>query len=286
QVGIETGLQRAVAVCRRAVTGDRDEVNTLSSGLGADRPADLAAVDVGKPDVDKRDVRWVRSRLFDGVSTVARDRHTMPLQLEHHAQRFRGVRVVLDDQDRSRDDRRRLGGGRRELLAVVERETDHEFASLSDPRTGRGDGPTMLDDEIADHRESEPKARMRLAGVAGTSGENIEDPREELGRDARTGVADTQHRVAAFGADRELDPSGGVYLIALSRRLAIACMSRSASPRTTTGCGSVRSLTAAPTVLPAVRISSSESWASARRSSRRCRSISRPKRTPDTSRRS
>jgi len=36
----------------------------VATGLAADDPADLVAVDVGKPDVDERDFGWVLGRYF------------------------------------------------------------------------------------------------------------------------------------------------------------------------------------------------------------------------------
>ena len=89
----------------------------------------------------------------------------MTVQLESHAKHLGSVRIVLDDQDRPLRDGGQPGRrGRHELLLLIERETNHEFAAP--PRAGapRLHAAAVFHDELPDHRESEPETRSRLLG--------------------------------------------------------------------------------------------------------------------------
>src|SRR5688572_28833734 len=65
EVVIEAGSERALAVHRLAIAGQRDQVQPLAAGQRADLARELVAVDNGKPDVEDRRVGGERAHQFE-----------------------------------------------------------------------------------------------------------------------------------------------------------------------------------------------------------------------------
>ena len=100
QVGVEAGLERALPVVGLTVPADRDEDHLRISG--ADPARDLVAVHHGQPDVDEDDVGTTRLGLRETARTVGCRVNAMALVLQEGAERLPGVRIVLDDEHRTR----------------------------------------------------------------------------------------------------------------------------------------------------------------------------------------
>ena len=80
----------------RAVRGDND--NAGPRALGEEFGDQIQPQPCPQPQVHKRHVKWLASRLRDRILRVAHRDHGMPVNFEAHCQRFADVDLVIDDE--------------------------------------------------------------------------------------------------------------------------------------------------------------------------------------------
>ena len=95
QVVVGAELEADDAVGLKAAGGEHDDRHL---GGGADCPADVAAVDVGQPQVEQDDVGLGAAHRLDPGGAGRRELDPEALTLERRAQRVRDGRLVLDDR--------------------------------------------------------------------------------------------------------------------------------------------------------------------------------------------
>ena len=126
--------------------------------------------------------------------------------------------VVLDDEDvppsavpgRDRDRGRTLRRDHRSPRR--ERQAHLEGGAAPRAVAPRVHGPAVQRDEAAHEREAEPEPALAPVERGRRLRERLEDPVEQVGRDAHAGVGDAQQRDAVAPRDRDGDrpASGGV----------------------------------------------------------------------------
>src|SRR5512135_2392590 len=90
-------------------------------------------------------------------------------------------------------------------LRRTQGEADHELAPLALPGAGSGDAPVVHLDEAPHQGESDPESPLAAVERAVGLGEQVEDARQQLGRDADPVVAYPDHGGLSFatGLDRD-----------------------------------------------------------------------------------
>src|SRR5687767_8189037 len=80
EVVVEARFDGLFLVLSLAVTRQRDQPDVARGGVRAEPSGDFVAVDLGKADVDDRDVGRGRGGELQRLAAVRRFRHVMPLQ--------------------------------------------------------------------------------------------------------------------------------------------------------------------------------------------------------------
>ena len=97
-MGVESGLTRSLTVVLLAVGRHRHQKHP-DPERSSDTPADLVAVDTGKPDVDERDLRNGRQRELHAPGAVARHLDPVAVDRQDPLQSLPDAVVVLDEED-------------------------------------------------------------------------------------------------------------------------------------------------------------------------------------------
>ena len=123
------------------------------------------------------------------------------------------VHVVVDDEDSQAVGRRPSSGPPSESApgagGLGGGEPDDELAPLAGAVARRGDGAAVQLGERPDERQPDARAPLRAGERAVALGEEVEHPREQLGRDADPVVPDADDDLVPLDPGDELDAAPG-----------------------------------------------------------------------------
>ena len=128
--------------------------------------------------------------------------HVVTRELEQAGQGFARVHVVIDDQDASTD---RAGLSHRELASlggcVRERQSDDELGPEVRAGATGFDTPAVRLDQPPHNREPDAEAAVSPIEPTLALHEQIEDPRQEIRRDADAGITHPKNGLVADRLD-------------------------------------------------------------------------------------
>ena len=202
---VEAGGLRALAIERLAVAADRDQPELGAARHRPQSSRDLEAVDPGQPDVDQGDREVAGLRVGQTILAADRGQHLVAVQLEQQAQALARVVVVLDDEDPRRTKRGRRGQLCGRCRRGASGQADDELATEPFSRAERLDRAAMQLDQPPDEGQAEAEAVGARVARSAPSNEQIEDLRQQGGRDPAAGIADAQHRLRAVPLHADVD---------------------------------------------------------------------------------
>jgi len=206
-VSVEAGLARALAVVRRAVAGERDELDPRLKR--PHRTGELVPVHHRQADVEDRRIRAGVAEHREGIGTAVRDGDLEPARAQEVAHQHRRVGVIVDDEDAmptarvSRTLPQRGDGRGRRRAVHAQRQLHDERAAVTCAAALRAHGATVTVHEAAHDRESESEATRCAIAALRHLDELIEDLLDVARIDAHAVVddGDTYVSVLTLGAD-------------------------------------------------------------------------------------
>src|SRR5437899_5056285 len=195
EMGVEARVQARQPVFRLAIAGEGDEDDRLARLASAAPTRDLVAVEAGQADVDQGDVGSHGGGDLDARPAVGGLTNVVAFERQLNLEHLASVRIVLDDEDPSRDRGRRRGrcdgarfGGRRNAW-----QPDREYTALSRAIAPGRDRASVQPDERFRQREADPEAALRPIESALALDEELEYAVTEVRRDPGTGICDLEH---------------------------------------------------------------------------------------------
>jgi hypothetical protein len=111
EVVIKAGGPGAVSIAITAVACDGDEPESVDGWSGSKALGNLKAGHSWQPDVQKHDGGIQASHLFQTFGSIVSNVCLVPHDVQHRCERFRGVGIIVDNEDAlSFRNRRRVSG--------------------------------------------------------------------------------------------------------------------------------------------------------------------------------
>jgi len=190
----ETGQDRLLAIMLLTVSCHGDQRNRREGRIGEDCPTKPVSIEAGESNVDERCVGPPAPQGLQPLGNIRRDPNHVTICGEQQSETLASIRVVLDDKDlvrpASRDCLRQTDLPR--VICPSDRQLDNELTALAAARTRRRDPAVVEGHDALDHAQAESKPAPRWIGRSIASGKRLEDPREQVRRNADARIANVE----------------------------------------------------------------------------------------------
>jgi hypothetical protein len=218
QVRVESSLACPCHILGLPIAGQRHQLHAFAGRRFSDELGESVAVHVRKADVEQCHIGLKRFQPIDCFSRTTCRKSLVSLDVEEQNERVRCICIVIDDQYAPgrhfaprdfRTNARRTGD---------QRQPDFECRSVTDARAVCVDPTTMHFDQALYDRQANAQSALGPIERAITLYKEVEDPRQQLGCNACSGVRNLDDRTSLLAARLNQDLAAGIRIFGRIRQ--------------------------------------------------------------------